>query len=195
MKKTLNQLTEEFERLATEVWPGVTVCTTRALVLDLVARIREVAPVREDRPVLGALLRLLQLKTLVTYQEIATLTGLPQQTVLERLLANQKLLEHDTKGRIKKVHEKLVPLDEIRNSGRIFRRKSVDYGVYVLGFCGNPEAEKLKEPLTVGGYGDSTTIQALRDTPENEAALRALGLVPEAEFDFDAWPTTIHWEE
>ena len=149
------------------------------------------------RPILTAIQQLLQLKPKkgVSYQEVASLLGVKRQAVVNCILLNKRLVTLDDSGRIKAAHARLVPTNEIRASGRVFWREDKFYGTWTLEFNGNPEADKLRQREWVGALGDCQQMNIVRDTPANEAALQALGLVPWSQFDFDHWPTTIHWQE
>ena len=150
-----------------------------------------------DKPILKAIQQLLELKPKkgVSYQEVAALLGVKRQVVLDYILKNKLLVTFDDSGRIRTVYPRRVEVEEIKKSGKVFWEDEIWYDTWALRYMNNPEAAKLEGKEWVGGYGDCTQMSFIHRTPENEAALRALGMVPTVEFDYDSHPATLHWEE
>ena len=122
--------------------------------------------------------QLIRVQGYASLSSIAKCSGFSQKTVLEVLDRNIRLIQRKgsriTGAFLEDVHPAIA---EARASGKVFWQENINFGrATSLEWKNNLEADKLRKPYCCGGFGDSYMIQVVLDTPENRAALEALGM-------------------
>lgn len=128
-----------------------------------------------------------------TPDTISRLTGKSYADVLAVLARNAAMLVFNGDGRVTGSKEREESLAQAFNHGKTFRYKYDPYGHGpYLEFAHNSLWDRLAKPTDMGGMMDWWQEDAVNATPENLSTLRAAGMVPEDEFD---WQANSPWRE
>lgn len=150
-------------------------------------------------PIFDAIVLIIKAGEHPTVASIAMCSKRPKPDVIKALADNSVLIKRDRRRRIFAIHKNLTfgAREAAWASGKFFRRQEINYGAAtILDFKdGNPAADALKEEYWCGGFGDSYKRMVVMDTPENEKALRALGMKDFSEVVPSEWPGYKEWKE
>lgn len=128
--------------------------------------------------ILAAVQQLLKFKGFATFAEIASVSGKKKMEVLECLNANSNLLNKDKSGRITGLADVITNQRAMDyHAGRTYYARKINYGCDTAIACLNPVVDSLRQTYYSGGFGDSSASQEILYTPENVAAIEALGVV------------------
>lgn len=150
----------------------------------------------ENPTVLDALRTLLNVQGHATVAQVVKYTKRPYREVVDTLDRNRKLYE--LKGaRIVSLNPLWARMQDARakafSEGRLYQITEIDYGSTKAIRVNNPAlVEKLGEPYTSGGYGDSITTTEVLATVDNLEAVEAAGIQP-----WEAWEDSPYryWQE
>lgn len=128
--------------------------------------------------ILAAIQQLLKFKGFATFAEIASVSGRKKMDVLECLNANSSLLHKDKRGRITGLADVITNQRAMDyHAGKTYYTTKINYGCETVIACLNPVVDSLRQTYYSGGIGDSWASQEIIYTPENVAAVEALGVV------------------
>jgi hypothetical protein len=139
------------------------------------------------KPILNALIHIINFKQFTTIAELSKLAGKKQIDTLLVLNENSRFYRKDKRGRIigwSQWHSEEV--EKVFTAGKTYRTAIINYGAQstLETRINNKEVDSMREIYYSGGFGDSYAENVILDTPENRTKLEEIGLINQELYDF-----------